>query len=245
MLSFERVCRSYRRGARLVEALRDVSFELEPGELVAIHGGMRAGKSTLLRIAAGHERPDSGAVRYRGMDLAQMSVAELARYRRSEVGLAECHDRALEHLAVRDYVALPLMASGRSPRAGRHVASRVLERVGLDLSGEERVAELSEQERWRVELAHVLVREPKIVLADEPVVAADANFIESAEILELLLSIARDDGCAVMVSAAKAPAAMRATQIIGLDRGQMTTAQKPGGEVVHFPTIGAERRHVP
>jgi ABC-type lipoprotein export system ATPase subunit len=246
VLSLEHVSKCYWRRARRIEALRDVSLELEPGDFVAVHGTMRAGKTTLLRIAAGIERPDSGTARYRGMDLAQMRPGELAHYMRAEVGCAGLWKMPAGSLRVLDYVALPLFAERQARRAAQRRAYEVLELVGVESSGDRPVIELSDGERRRIELAQALVRRPKVLLADEPVSGADVNYVEGDQILELLQSVARDMSCAVMITSPEASAAMRATRIIGLDRGRLISGrQKPQGEIVEFPKTRLAQRQAP
>lgn len=236
MLSLERVSKTYWRGVRRIDALCEISLELEPGEFVAVHGGMGAGKTTLLRVAAGIELPDSGGVRYRGRDLATMTDRELARYRREEVGFARPRSSLPASVSVLDYVAIPLFADREMRQEAHRRAHKTLERVGLECWGAEQVAELSGGERRRVELAQALIREPSVLLADEPASDPGLNLIEGDQILALLQTVARDTGAAVMITSADVGGAMRAKRIVGLDQGRLITPRAVRhGDVVQFP----------
>jgi putative ABC transport system ATP-binding protein len=234
VLSLDHVTKSYWRGPRRIEALCDVSLTVEPGGFVAIHGGVRAGKSTLLRVAAGIEPPDAGRVSYRGTDLASMTERELARHRRRTVGCAWCRSAYAGTLSVLDYVAMPLFADRVSRRAAHRQAHETLERVGIEPLQGDRVLDRSDGERRRIEFAQALVRDPAILLADEPVSNADLNYVEGDQILELLQSLA-DTGTTVMITSADLHGAMRAGQIMGLDRGRLMAVASRLGELIELP----------
>jgi putative ABC transport system ATP-binding protein len=244
VLSLERVTKSYWRGARQIAALDDVSLEVGRGDFFAIHGANRAGKTTLLRIAAGIEAPDSGRVCYRGRDLAEMSDRELAHYRRSEVGCAWTRWPYPGKLSVLDYAAFPLFADRWGRRQARQRAYQLLERVGAEECLDAHLLELSDGECQRVELARALVREPTILLADEPVSGSDLNIVQGDQMLALLQSVAREARIAVMITSSDASGAMRAKRIMGLDRGRLiTTRSAQPGQIVQFPKrSGSQRR---
>jgi putative ABC transport system ATP-binding protein len=236
VLSLERVSKSYWRGTRQIVALDAVSLELGRGDFFAVHGANRAGKTTLLRIAAGIDVPDSGRVCYRGRDLAEMSDRERAHYMRNEVGCAWARWPYSGNLSVLDYTAIPLFADRWGRRRARQRAYQVLERVGAEQCLDAHLIELSDGERQRVELARALVRGPKILLADEPVSASDLNIVQGDQMLALLQSVAREARIAVMITSSSASGAMRARRIMGLDRGRLiTTRPVEPGQVVQFP----------
>src|SRR5512142_2354641 len=190
LLALERIRKSYWRGRHELVVLDDVSFEIEPGEFVAIFGQRAAGKTTLLRIAAGIESPDAGTVRFGGRDLRGGRVKRLAGIdaRISWVGRQGPFASGMRML---DHVALPLLGSLAADEAERH-AARALKRVGAsDLAGA-RWAELSDAERTLVTIAHAIAREPALLLADDP--TSGLGVEERETVLGLLRSIVEEQG---------------------------------------------------
>lgn len=244
LLSFEGVGKRYRRGRSEVVVLDEVWWTVDPGDWIGVWGERRTGKSTLLELAAGIELADSGVVRLDGNDLAGQSRLARARLLRTDVGLAcaPTHDlwEATRRKRVVEHVALPLQASGWVGTEAAAAARRMLARVGAAHCAELRTYELSLGERTRVGLARALIREPRLLLVDEP--AATPSPGEQDEIHELLFSLARETGL-TMIVASEEPAMLRgATRIVSLDNGQLLTTDEPG-TVVPFPNAG--RRESP
>jgi ABC-type multidrug transport system ATPase subunit len=188
LLSMERVC--VRSGPR--EVLADVSLEIETGQLVALSGARRAGKSTLLQVAAGVIAPDAGRVLFDGQ-------ADPDRERGRRAGLALAYDRLSPAMGgtVLDQVAAPRMACV-SPNAAERDAFAALRRVdAVELAAEASAASLSFAERMRVSLARALVTRPRLLLSDEPTLGLAGG--ERDEITALLRSLAAD-GIAVFVT---------------------------------------------
>ncbi|HRD28287.1 MAG TPA: ATP-binding cassette domain-containing protein, partial [Caulobacter sp.] len=154
-------------------ALRDVSFEVRPGEFLALLGPSGSGKTTLLRILAGLERPDAGAIGFAGEDL----LALPARERR--VGMVFQHYALFRHMTVADNIAFGLSVRPRATRPAAHeIARRVSDLLRLvQLEGLERryPSQLSGGQRQRVALARALAIEPRLLLLDEPFGALDAR----------------------------------------------------------------------
>ncbi|HVS36039.1 MAG TPA: ABC transporter ATP-binding protein [Gemmataceae bacterium] len=162
------LCRTYAAKAAPVHALRDVSLELRRGEKVALLGRSGSGKSSLLNILGGLDRPTSGVVQAAGSDLTRLSARQLADYRSTQVGMVFQSFHLIASQTALQNVELPMVFLGRPPLERRAAALRALDLVGLADRAHHRPSELSGGERQRAAVARALVNEPKLLLADEP-----------------------------------------------------------------------------
>jgi putative ABC transport system ATP-binding protein len=180
----QEVTRVYRMGSSEVRAVNGVSLRIGTGEFVALLGTSGSGKSSLLNLIAGLDRPTSGAIVVHGNDLAQMSREELAQYRRRTVGMVFQSFNLIPSMTVLENVELPMRFAEveRSRRWTR--AKAALERVGLGGRLSHRPTELSGGEQQRTSLARALVNMPQILLADEPTGNLDSR--TGTEIMELI-----------------------------------------------------------
>jgi len=153
------VSKTYRRERSVVGALRDVSLEIEQGELVRIGGPSGSGKTTLLNLIAGLDRPDQGQVIVAGTDLARLSAAQGARYRALQVGMVFQAYNLIPQLSALENVLLPMIALGRASQ-GR--ARELLDRVGLADRSDHRPSQLSGGEQQRVAIARALANDPAL-----------------------------------------------------------------------------------
>ncbi len=183
-LEVERVSKTF---AGRIQALRDVSLRVAPGEVVAIAGPSGCGKSTLLNTIAAIERPDSGRILVDGVSV--VDIRHPAVYRRDTVGFVFQLHHLLPMLTARANVELPLIAAGASRAERRRRATELLTEVGLGDRAEERPATLSGGERQRVAVARALANEPRLLLADEPTGSLDT---ESGRLVMTLLERARE-----------------------------------------------------
>ncbi|ADB50385.1 ATP-binding cassette domain-containing protein [Conexibacter woesei] len=197
LLSLDGVSKRYADPRRTAVALDGITLTVEPGEVVAAWGGRGSGRTTLLRVAAGLEQPDSGTVRFCGVDLA--GGAELA----TAAGLVYVQSRLLgpQRQQLLDRLTVALVARGGSKRAARDQVRAALERAGVGRCLDVRVGELDATESVRVGIAQALLCDPKLIVVDEP--TATVPLIERDGILALLRSIA-DSGIAVLMSAGEA-----------------------------------------
>ncbi|MGB9180057.1 MAG: ABC transporter ATP-binding protein, partial [Pyrinomonadaceae bacterium] len=161
-------------GARL-EVLRGVSFAAEAGEMIAITGASGAGKSTLLHLLGGLDVADSGSIKVGEFELSQMREAELARFRSRMVGFVFQSHHLLPDLTAIENVAMPLLVDRTSRRKSLARAAEILESVEMTEHAAQVVGHLSGGEQQRVAIARALVREPPVVLADEPTGNLDAS----------------------------------------------------------------------
>ncbi|MGE0811403.1 MAG: cell division ATP-binding protein FtsE [Immundisolibacter sp.] len=193
MIRFEHVSKRYANGG---DALKDISFTLEAGELAFVTGHSGAGKSTLLKLIAGIEKPSRGQAVVNGQNLAQLSRRRLPYYRRN-IGMIFQDHKLLPELSVGDNVALPLVVAGhRGPEIARRVRA-ALDKVGL--LGKERSLplQLSGGEQQRVGIARALVARPPLLLADEPTGNLDPEL--SREVMRLFRDF-NQVGVAVLIA---------------------------------------------
>jgi len=219
LLSLEGVGKRYCRGRREYVALNDVSLSIESGELVAVLGTRRSGRSTLLRIVAGLERPDVGVVRFEGGD---MSLARGVLGRR----IAYCHTSfsAREGHGVVEHVATGLLARRATPLQARREAEEALARVGASDCVRMEPYELDGAETVRVAIARALTAAPSLLVVDEPTNGVDA--LQRDPILALLRSIA-NEGVAVLMSTGDATCLAGVDLAFSLDEGELRGATVP------------------
>jgi putative ABC transport system ATP-binding protein len=193
----ENLTRHYQMGESVIRAVDGVTLEIASGEFAAMLGSSGSGKSSLLNLIAGLDRPTSGSVTVDGSDLAQLSREELARYRRHTVGIVFQAFNLIPTMSVAENVELPLRFAEVLPDDRRKFANEALERVGLAGRVRHRPTELSGGEQQRVALARALVNRPKLLLADEPTGNLDSK--TGKEILDLLQDLNRRNGITVIM----------------------------------------------
>lgn len=224
LLEAEGVHRTYRLGRTEVPVLKGASIRVRPGEWVAILGSSGSGKSTLLHLLGGLDRPDAGAVRFRGESISRFSPRRLDRYRNEHVGFVFQFYHLLPELNVLENTMIPAMVGvGRLEwlrRRGeiRERAHALLDRFGLSHRVRHRPAELSGGERQRVAIARALMHRPDVLMADEPTGNLDAKSGEA--ILETLAEQHRAGLTIVMVTHDQWIAA-RADRIVHLVDGRV------------------------
>ncbi len=161
------LAKSYASGGGRLDVLSHCDLTVEVGERVAIVGQSGVGKSTLLHLLAGLDRPDRGQIEFRGRGLDRMSDLELAEFRNRQVGMVFQFYHLLPEFTATENVAMPLLIGGR-PDGAQERARTLLEEVGLAERGHHFPSELSGGERQRVAIARALASGPDLLLADEP-----------------------------------------------------------------------------
>ena len=194
--------------------LRDLSLQLRAGEYVAIVGESGVGKSTLLNLIAGLDRPDSGRLVLDGVDYGQLDEDALTHLRRDKLGFVFQAFHILPHLTIRQNVALPLWLQGVQGRAAEEPAQQLLAAVGLGDRHAGWPRELSGGEMQRVAIARALVHCPRLVLADEP--TGNLDPANGARVLALLAERIRSAGAIGILVTHSQEAAATADRILHL-----------------------------
>ena len=172
-----------RFGGQQVEALRDVNFEVEEGEYVAIMGESGSGKTTLLNILAALDRPTAGSVLLDGKDLAGVRESDMAAFRRDHLGFVFQEFNLLDTFSLKDNICLPLVLAGKGWREMEQRLLPLTQRLGIDQLLAKYPYEVSGGQKQRAAVARALITEPRILLADEPTGALDSRATD--ELLDL------------------------------------------------------------
>ena len=216
----ENVCRHYRMGEALVRAVDGISIDIRAGEFVALLGASGSGKSSLLNLVAGLDRPTSGAVTVHGNNLAALSREQLAKYRLHTVGMVFQSFNLITSMSLIENVELPMRFAEVDRRERSALARQALSRVGLSGRLSHRPMELSGGEQQRASLARALINRPKLLLADEPTGNLDTR--TGTEIMELIQSFNQSLGMTVlMVTHEQALAEKYAGRMVHLADGKL------------------------
>jgi ABC-type lipoprotein export system ATPase subunit len=191
------VTKTYGPAANPVHALRGVTFDVRPGERIALLGKSGSGKSTLLSLLGGLDRPTGGHIWVHGHDLAALTGDQRAGHRLTSVGIVFQAYHLVPSRTAQQNVELPLLFSGLLPRARRDLARAMLDAVGLGDRADHRPPELSGGERQRVALARALVNRPAVLLADEP--TGNLDSATSGEIMALIRDYLTKNGTTLML----------------------------------------------
>ena len=213
--------KTYQMGEFLVEALRNVSFNIRRGEMVSIMGPSGSGKSTMMNTLGCLDRPTSGEYILDGESVAQMNDDQLASVRNRKVGFVFQSFNLLSRLTALGNVELPLrysvMTEGR-----RELAKAALEAVGLKDRMTHRPYELSGGQQQRVAVARALVNNPAIIMADEPTGNLDSKV--GKEIMNLLLNLNKDRGTTLIIVTHDAAIAEQTQRVIRLRDGELESS---------------------
>jgi len=233
LLAFRQVSKRFLDGTREIAVLNRVSFEIEVGEKVGVLASRRAGKTTLLKIAAGLMAPDEGEVLWDDLDLAGTGGDERARARRDGgVALARGDWRVGRSTSVLQHVGMPLYSNGLNTVDAERHARRALEWVQASHLAHTDTAGLGLRERLKVELARAVVRRPRLLLMDEPAVLPQAE--EARAFYELLHSMPDRVGCALLVASEDVSALRGLRPVMNLAGGRLHSTSSRR-KVIDFP----------
>jgi len=221
------VTKTYKSGALDVQALAGVSFEIAPGDYVAIMGPSGSGKSTLMNLIGCLDRPTSGSYRLDGIDVATLDDDALAAIRLKKLGFVFQGFNLLARTNAVKNVALPLFYAGVGRREREAAAQRVLAEVGLADRGAHKPSELSGGQQQRVAIARALVNNPAVLLADEPTGNLDSQ--TSEEIMALFGQLNAAGRTVIMVTH-DPETARHAGRVISLRDGRIVADGPPAPE---------------
>jgi putative ABC transport system ATP-binding protein len=226
MYKLRQVTKSYPKDRRSVAALRNVHLDIAEGEWLAVQGRTGHGKTTLLQMLGGLDRPSSGTVEFRGNDLAYMGEKELSAFRARSVGFIFQTFNLVPTLNAQENVEAALVPLRMTDAQRRGRAAAAIADVGLDPRRRHFPGELSGGQQQRVAIARALVKEPKVLLADEPTGNLDTDTRD--EIIALLEHLWKDQGLTLVLVTYDRSIAGKAQRIAVLDRGRLTIKPNPG-----------------
>ena len=238
LIEFEEVCKYYQMGDTTVKAADHITMKIDKGEFVAIVGQSGSGKSTCMNIIGCLDVPTHGVYRLNGRDVGKMRRNELASVRNEMLGFIFQQYNLLPRLNLMENVEVPLVYAGVS-RAERHVRAReVLEQVGLGDKLKNRPNQLSGGQQQRVSIARALVRNPPVILADEPTGALDSH--TGREVLGLLQQLHKQGHTVVLITHDNS-IAVQAQRIIRLEDGRVVyDGDALAPEAIVQPTLNFE-----
>ncbi len=235
LLSARGIHKSYRSGPRAIEVLKDLGLDVVAGEAVAVVGDSGVGKSTLLHILGGLDRPDSGSVRFRGDDLFSRNLPGLADYRNRNVGFIFQFHHLLPEFSALENVEMPFRIGRRNEEISDG-PRRILERLGLQGRLDHHPSALSGGEQQRVAIARALAASPALVLADEPTGNLDPG--TGRKVFSLLRELQKERSFALVLASHSERLAAGCDRILRLDSGRL----RPLGEAErreYFDGLGA------
>jgi len=217
VLKVDGVRKTYRSGGSPLSVLRDISFRMDEGQVLAVVGPSGSGKTTLLGLLAGLDLPTEGTVRVDGTDLASLDENGRARLRREKVGFVFQSFQLIPTLTAVENVRVPLELRGDPDAEGE--AERLLGRVGLAERIDHYPVQLSGGEQQRVALARAFVNRPRLLLADEPTGNLDAD--TGGRVVDLMMEMNREQGTTIVLVTHDTALASRAERTITLRDGRI------------------------
>ena len=223
MYKLKNVVKDYPKGRDVVHALRGVNVEIGDGEWLAVQGPTGHGKSTLLQILGGLDRPTSGSVDFDGRDLARLRETEMTKVRARFIGFIFQTFNLIPTLSAQENVETALVPLGISGASRRARAVEALSQVGLADRLRHLPTELSGGQQQRVAIARALVKEPTVLLADEPTGNLDEDTRD--EIIGLLEKLWQDNGLTMVIVTHDSSIARRAQRLGVMRNGKLTVKQ--------------------
>ncbi|MBP5532930.1 MAG: ABC transporter ATP-binding protein [Lachnospiraceae bacterium] len=222
ILKIRNLCKVYGKGETEVHALKDVSFDIEQGEFVAIVGPSGSGKSTLMHILGGVDVPTSGTVNISGTDISGLDETRLAIFRRRHIGLIYQFYNLIPILNVEENMTLPILLDKKKP--DRKLLLELVDKLGLSDRLKHLPNQLSGGQQQRVSIGRALMNHPSLLLADEPTGNLDSK--NSKEIIALLRKFNKEYNQTVIIITHDERIALSADRVITIEDGQITRDTK-------------------
>ena len=226
ILEIKNLCTVYGEGETRDDALKNISFDVDQGEFVAVVGPSGSGKSTLLHILGGVDVPTSGVVRIAGTDIGKLDENKLAIFRRRQIGLIYQFYNLIPILNVEENLTLPILLDGKKP--DQKLLEDLVEKLGLSERRSHLPNQLSGGQQQRVSIGRALMNHPALLLADEPTGNLDTE--NSKEIIALLRKFNRENNQTVIIITHDERIALAADRVITIEDGRITRDTK-GAEV--------------
>ncbi len=227
MIRLENINKLYEGDTYKIQALQDITLTIGEGEFVSIMGRSGSGKTTLLNILGFLDTATSGTFLFGGKDVSHISDKNLWRYRRENIGFVFQNFALIDHNTVLENVILPLQAMNVSRREAVKKADRLLDRMGIAEMKHKYPSQISGGQKQRVAIARALVADPKIILADEPTGALDADTAE--EIMQIFQEI-HAQGKTVVIVTHDDKIAAKTSRLIRLEKGTIVEDKPLAGE---------------
>ncbi len=218
ILRSQNVHRGFSTPQGRIKVLRGLTLELSEGEMVAVLGASGVGKTTLLHLLGGLDRPDEGEIYFQDKPYSPMSEAELARFRNRHIGFVFQFHYLLSEFSALENVMMPLLIAGKPRSEASDRAELLLGDVGLKNRVSHLPAELSGGEQQRVAVARALAIEPEIVLADEPSGNLDVN--TGRQLHELLVELNNTKNTSFLIATHNQPLADLCDRVVQLKNGE-------------------------
>ncbi len=217
LLTADHIRKTYLTGDTAVDAVRDISLSLEPGDFVALVGPSGCGKSTFLHLCGGMDRPNSGSVTLERERLEALDDDRLTRVRRERVGFVFQFFNLLPTLTLAENIALPLLLAGVNAKDGQQRAAVLAERVGVADRLSHFPQQLSGGELQRAAIARAVIHRPALLVADEPTGNLDSD--NGARVLALLADLNTQDGLTILLATHSPDLAAAAQRVVHLRDG--------------------------
>lgn len=222
-IQLTKLTKNYKEGDKIRSVLDDLELHVQEGEMIVLLGRSGSGKSTMLNLVSGIDKPDSGEVIIGGTNLAELNEKDRTLFRRKNIGFVFQSFNLISTLTARENVLLPLKLKGNSDEASSEIVDHFLNEVGLGDRGDSYPDRLSGGEQQRVAIARALAHEPMLILADEP--TGNLDFETGSTILDILNKLVRENGRTMIIATHDRDICKMADRVLELSGGKLHIAE--------------------
>ena len=224
IIEMKKVRKIYRIGDEKVVALDGIDLEIEKGEICCLHGTSGSGKSTMLNLLAGLEKPSSGSIVIKGVHIEKLNERKLVRFRQRHIGFVFQSYNLMPAYTALENVCLPLTFRGVSKKKREKKALEIMKAVGLENRLKHKPSQMSGGQQQRVGIARAFVGEPEIVFADEP--TGNLDSVTTKEVMNLMVSIAKKFNQTLIIVTHDNEIASYASRIIHIHDGKIVKIEE-------------------